>query len=206
MSGRAPSPISPEGLREAVIERALALRTNAVVLVDGADATRPGELAAAVTNALRSAGRPAEHVETRYFWRDASVRLEYGREDVDSYLDWLDVAALEREVIRPLRSGRPVLTSLRDPVTNRATRAEPVELADGTVIISGEFLLRHDLEADLIVHLSASAAALARRTPAEASWTLPALARYEIESTPTLRSDVVVRCDDPKHPAALGLR
>jgi len=51
------------------------------------------------------------------------------------------------------------------------------------------------------VHLSLSAAALARRTPAADAWTLPAFARYEDEVRPGVVADVVVKVDDPRHPA-----
>ena len=204
MTDRAPSPISPEGLASGLAERVRALPKPAVVLLDGAQATEPTQLAEAVTQTLRAAGQDALHIDSHTFWRDASIRLEYGRHDTDAYLDWLDAQALQREVIAALRAGRAVLPTLRDPDTNRSSRAQPV--AAELVIISGELLLRHDLDPDLVIHLAASGAALARRTPAELAWTLPAIARYERECAPSARSDVVVRCDDPRHPAVLGLR
>jgi hypothetical protein len=206
MSGRAPSPISPGDLAAGLADRVLRLNVPALILVDGAPATQPEVLAGTVAELVRNAGRQALHVEARYFWRDASVRLEYGREDLDAFLAWLDGAALDRELVRPLREGRPVLPSLRDPATNRATRVDPVYLGEGVVLVSGALLLRHDLDPDLVVHLAASPAALARRTPDDQQWTIAAFARYDHEATPVLRSDVVVRCDDPKHPAVLGLR
>ena len=202
----APRPISPEALAEAVSDRARALRAPAVIAVDGAGATRPGTLAAAATERLRSAGVPVVHLESRWFWRDASVRLEYGHQDVDAYLDWLDASALRREVLDPMHEHGAYLPSLRDPATNRATRALPELLGPrGVVIVSGPMLLRHGLPFDRTVHLWASPAALARRTPEAEAWTLPAFARYDRESLPASHADVVVRCDDPRHPAALGL-
>jgi hypothetical protein len=205
MTVRAPSPISPSALVDGLAARVLALKTPSVVLVDGSPATEPAAIATALTESVRTAGRPALHVDSTLFWRDASIRLEFGREDVDSYLDWVDAAALRREVVDQLRNGGPVLPSLRDRVTNRATRAEPVAIGDGVVLISGAFLLRHDLDADLVVHLSASAGALARRLPEDQAWTIPAFARYDRESHPATRSDVLVRCEDPKRPAVVGL-
>ncbi|MGW2547729.1 uridine kinase, partial [Kitasatospora sp. NPDC001574] len=44
-------------------------------------------------------------------------------------------------------------------------------------------------------------AALARRTPPEERWTLPAFARYEAETVPAEAADLTVRVDDPRHPA-----
>ncbi|HEX8346664.1 MAG TPA: uridine kinase, partial [Actinoplanes sp.] len=54
---------------------------------------------------------------------------------------------------------------------------------------------------DVTVHLELSAAALARRTPPELHWTLPAFARYGDEVDPAAFADVVVRLDDPRRPA-----
>lgn len=48
-----------------------------------------------------------------------------------------------------------------------------------------------------------AAAALARRTPGEQRWTLPAYARYEQEVAPQAVADVVVRVDDPRRPAVI---
>lgn len=199
-----PSPISPEALQAGLVERVLALGTPALVLVDGAPPAGPGALAQSLADALRAHGRATLHVDSHQYWRDASVRLEYGREDVDSYLDWVDGPALHREVVAPLRDGQPVLPSLRDPVSNRSTRAAPVP-AD-LVIISGELLLQHDLDPDLIIHLALSPAGLARRMRPEQEWTLPAFERYDAVHRPISRGDVVVRCDDARHPAVIGLR
>jgi hypothetical protein len=69
------------------------------------------------------------------------------------------------------------------------------------VLVDGCLLLGRGLPFDLTVHLRLSAAALARRTPAEQRWTLPAYARYEAEVDPDRVADVVVRLDDPRHPA-----
>jgi hypothetical protein len=56
------------------------------------------------------------------------------------------------------------------------------------------------------VHLALSGAALRRRTPADLSWTLPAFARYDAEVAPAAIADVVVRIDDPHHPALVEQR
>ena len=201
-----PRPISPDALAHELADRARSLDTPAVVAIDGAPATQPDALAERIVDVLRSAGTPAGHVRDRDFWRDASLRYEYGREDVDAYLEWLDAPALSREVIGALRTRGEYLPSLRDPDTNRATRAAPVQLgARGVLILSGALLLRHGLSYDLSVHLTASPAALERRTPADQLWTLPAFARYESGMRPASHASVVVRCDDPRHPAVLGL-
>jgi len=81
-------------------------------------------LASSLLQPLQVLGRPAIHVRADSFWRDASLRLEHGRNDVESLVsDWLDVAAMRRELLDPLGPGGDgrYLPSLRDPVSNRAT-------------------------------------------------------------------------------------
>lgn len=170
------------------------------VAIDGASASEPTVLARDLIAPLRERGRPVTVITAETFWRDASLRLEYGREDADSYLQWLDAAALRREVLDPLGPGGSgmFLPSLRDPLTNRATRVPAVAAEPGAVVIvAGPLLLGHGLPFDLTVHVALSAAALARRTDSTSSWTLDALARYEAGARPAEVADVVVRADDP---------
>jgi hypothetical protein len=63
--------------------------------------------------------------------------------------------------------------------------------------------LGRGLEFDLIVHLWLSPSALRRRTTGARRWTLPACERYESEVSPSGLADVVVRVDDPEHPAVV---
>ncbi|MFF7454204.1 uridine kinase [Kitasatospora sp. NPDC008115] len=202
-------PISPDRLVELLADRITTLPGAGErwlrVAVDGAAAARPGVLADALVEPLRLHGLPALRVPAAGFLRPASVRLEYGRHDADAFHDlWLDDGALLREVLDPLEpggSGR-VLPSLRDPVTDRATRAPYAELAPGGVLLlDGALLLGRWLPLELTVHLALSPAALARRTPPEERWTLPAFARYEAETGPAEAADLTVRFDDPRHPA-----
>lgn len=174
--------------------------------VDGAPAAAPGALAIDLLEPLRLRGRPGAHVDAATFWRDASLRLEYGHEDLDSYAEWLDAAALRREVLDPVAESGDFLPSLRDPRTNRSTRTRPRRLPpNGVLVVSGGLLLGRGLPFDLTVHLSMSAAALQRRTDAAEQWTLPAYARYEATVQPQRVADVVVRWDDPRRPAIGGL-
>ncbi|HSY15053.1 MAG TPA: hypothetical protein VK816_03630 [Jatrophihabitantaceae bacterium] len=201
-------PVAPDRL---ATELASGIDGNAVggaavrVALDGPLCADPHGLAAAMTGPLRVLGRPAVQVRAEYFWRDAALRLEYGRTDIHSLLhDWLDTAALERELLDPLGpggSGR-YLPSLRDPTTNRATR-EPKRLADpGTVlIVSGELLLGYGLPFDWTIHLRLSPAARTRRTTAERAWTLPAFDEQDATVRPAETADVVVKLDDARHPA-----
>jgi hypothetical protein len=200
-------PISPELLVEHVADAIAALPKDRPVAasLDGAPPTGTGELAQSLVGALRLRGRAAVHVAARDYLRPASLRLELGREDPDLfYTEWLDLAALEREVLGPIGpggSGR-VLPRLWDAEADRAYRAQYVEVPPGgVVLLEGSFLLGAGLASDLTVHLSMSAAALARRTAPEDEWTLPAYERYEQEQDPVGTADIAVRCDDPRHPA-----
>jgi hypothetical protein len=67
--------------------------------------------------------------------------------------------------------------------------------------VDGVFLLGRSLPFDLAVHVHLSDAALRRRTPPDLAWTLPAHARYGAEVDPSSAADVVIRRDDPRHPA-----
>lgn len=136
------------------------------------------------------------------FWRDASVRLELGREDVDAFVSWLDADALRREVLVPVAERGEYLPSLRDPVTNRSTR-EPVQVAEPSTVLllSGELLLGLGLPFDRVVHLAMSPAARARHTDAALTWTLPAFDSYDASVAPARIADVVIKLDDPKRPA-----
>ncbi|MFE2287266.1 uridine kinase [Streptomyces sp. NPDC059443] len=177
--------------------------------IDGAPAARTEVLAGELAEALRLRGRPVLVVAAGGFLRPASLRFEFGREDVDSYLGgWYDTAALWREVFGPTDPGGTgrVLPDLWDPATDRATRSPYAELPPGGVlIVHGPLLLGHWFPFDLSVHISLSPAALARRTEESARWTLPAFARYEAETGPAALADALVRADDPRHPAWTGL-
>ncbi|HST47832.1 uridine kinase [Jatrophihabitans sp.] len=162
-------------------------------------------LLAALSAGLPAAGHPAAVVQARDFYRDASLRFEHGRTDVESfYAVWLDSAALQREVLRPLAApeGARYLPALRDPATNRSARAEPVPLPpSGVLLVCGELLLGAGLDFDLAIHLAVSRAARKRQVPEQLRWTLPAFDRYDIDADPVGLADVVVRYDDPAHPA-----
>ncbi|MFI8928516.1 uridine kinase [Streptomyces sp. NPDC053474] len=178
------------------------------VAFDGAPAARPGDLAQRVADALRVRGRPALVVAAQGFLRPASLRFEYGHEDVEAYYSgWFDTGALWREVFGPLDPGGTgrILPDLWDPATDRATRSPYVQLPPGgLLLLHGPLLLGHWFPFDLTVHMRLSPGALHRRTAPEEQWTLPAFERYEAERDPTAAADVTVRADDPRHPAWNG--
>jgi hypothetical protein len=207
-------PVSParllDELTELILARLILARGAGAarwlrVAVDGAPPARPQDLAGGLADALRFHGRPAYAISAGDFLRPASLRLEYGRTDPDVfYDDWLDTRALSREVLAPLDpagSGR-VLPALWDAAADRATRSPYLTVPPGgVVLVSGALLLGRGLAFDLTVHLAMTAPALARRTDPAWRWTLPAYARYEEQVDPARYADVVVRVDDPRHPA-----
>lgn len=194
--------MSPSALVDHVVALVLAGDGRRRVLVDGAAPLNPGELADALVDPLRSAGRAVVRVHAEDFLRPASVRWEHGREDPDAYLeDRLDAGALAREVLDPFAAEGRYLPTLWDAVRDRATRAPYAHAPERAVlVVDGELLLGRRLDADLTVHLTARPATLARRL-GDAAWQLPAFARYEEEVAPQDAADVVVRVDDPRHPA-----
>jgi hypothetical protein len=198
-------PIAFDVLVEELADRIAKEPGRVRVAVDGAPAAGPDTLADALVDPLRVRGRPAVRIATADFLRPASVRLEFGRTNPDTfYAGWIDEAALRREVLDPAGpggSGR-IITRLWDARRDRATREPYSEPApDAVLLVSGPLLLGAGLPFDLTVHLEMSAAALERRTEPELRWTLPAYARYGDEVGPAAFADVVVRVDDPRHPA-----
>jgi len=206
-------PITWERLGDLLADRLLDLKPRdgspwSRIAFDGAPAAHPGDLARRVSEALRIRGRSSLVVGAEGFLRPASLRLEQGRRDPDSYYDgWLDTGALWREVFDPLEPGGDgrVLPDLWDPVADRATRSSYVQLPHGgLVLLHGPLLLRHWFPFDLSVHVLLSPGALRRRTPESGHWTLPAFERYEAEADPGTAADVLIRADDPRHPAWSG--
>jgi hypothetical protein len=194
-------PVTPDGVVAAVVSLVAERAGRIRLVIDGAPAADPGELADRIVMAL--AHRPALHVRSDRFWRPASLRLEHGRQNPDAWLDeWLDVTALRREALDGFPATGRALPELRDPVTDRSLKAGVVELpGDGVLVVSGSVLLGRGLPFDIAVHVHLSAKALTRLTPAAQQWTLPALARYRSERVPEGLADLVVRADDPRHPA-----
>jgi hypothetical protein len=200
-------PITPDLLVTELAERLAEVRPGERlrVAVDGAPAADPDGLADALVAPLRVLGRPVLRIRATDFLRPASLRFEAGRRNPDSfYVGWLDEAGLRREVLDPVGpdgTGR-VLPSLWNAETDRASRVDYVSVpSTGVVVVSGALLLGGGLPFDFAVHMQMSPAALARRTADSQAWTLPAFARYAEEVSPAAFADVVVRIDDPRHPA-----
>jgi hypothetical protein len=175
------------------------------VAIDGPTCAHPDALAETLLAPLRARGRPSACIHTETFWRDASVRLEFGRRDPSAFArNWLDTDALTREVLAPLGASAVAhyLPSLRDPLTNRMTREPPTEIGPrGIVLVAGGLLLGRGLAFDHTIHLSVSPSARRRRTEPDWQWTLGAFDDYDAVVDPVAIADVVVRYDDPARPA-----
>ena len=207
----APRPVAPDRLADTLadlVEAAAAPQPGILrVAVDGHPIAGPAELADAMVDPLRLRGRPVLRVGSRWFLRPASLRYERGRTDPDAYYDdRLDMAALRRELLDPAGpggSGR-YLPTLWDPDADRATRAGYRTAPPGAVLLlDGTLLLGRGLPLDLTIHMRLSGGALSRRVRGDERWALPAYERYEREVDPDRTADVVVRMDDPRHPALL---
>jgi hypothetical protein len=172
------------------------------VLVDGVSS---GDLADALADGLALAGRPPIRISAGDFLRPAGERFEWGREDARSFRErWLDERALRREVLDAAVTGT-VLPSLWDAARDRSTRRPPLPVPPGgVVIVDGILLLGRGFPAELTVHLAMSPAALLRQGVPD--WQLPAFASYDDEIRPGDICDVLVRAEDPRHPAVLFRR
>lgn len=202
-------PISWERLAGELAERVLSRPGTGWVRIAVDGVLDTAALADAMVDPLRVNGRRPLRVSTKDFLRPASLRFERGRRDPDArYRDWLDEKALRREVLDPLAPGGSgeVLPALWDTERDRATRLDRVALPPGGVLIAdGELLLGRGLPFDLTVHLAISATALRRRLPEDQHWALPAFERYERDVRPGEVADLLVRADDPRHPAVAAV-
>ncbi len=196
------TPVTPDLLVDEVTALVTARAGRVRLVIDGPPPTRPVELAQRVATQLRTRGRATVPVSAADYLRPASVRLEFGREDPDEFLDWLDAAGLRREVLDPAVTTGRVLPRLWDVATDRAFRDDYTQLPDdGVVIVAGALLLGRGLPADVAVHLRMAPAALARTLPEPDRWTLPAYARHDVEHDPSGLADLLVLADHPDRPA-----
>lgn len=193
--------LTPDALLDLITERAMARPGYAVIAVDGADAADPLAVARGVADRLRARGRAAETVSLHDFVRPASVRLEYDRDSEFTYrTGWFDYAAVNREVLEPLRDSGRFLPALWNERADRSARARVRQaLPDTIVLLAGPMLLGRGLDFDLTVALRMSQGALRRRTDPAALFTVEGLLEYE-RAHPT-DPDLLVAWDHPDRPA-----
>jgi hypothetical protein len=173
--------------------------------IDGAVEIGAAELADSIATSLQTLGRPVIRTSTSWWWRPASLRLEFGRTDIDTLLDgWVDGPSIRRELLDPLGPGGSgcYLRRLRDPDTDRSIREARVTAPQQAVLLlDGPFLRTARLPLDAVVHLQVSAATLARAMPADRQWWVEAFDRYRVDERPAEGAAVVVAYDHPAAPA-----
>ena len=153
-------------------------------------------------------GLPVIRASTRWWWRPAALRLEFGRKDVDSLLrGWVDADALRRELVGPIMGdGQAYISRLRDPDVDRSVRQQPrMTPEDGVLLLDGPFLLAAELPLDALVHFRIGRPALSRALPPDRQWWLPAFDTYEAEYRPAKIAEVTLAYDHPATPAVTGL-
>ncbi|MEV5651199.1 hypothetical protein AB0L57_23370 [Nocardia sp. NPDC052254] len=193
-------PISAHGLITAIADAVRAEPGPVVVAVDGADAAEPRIPAERLAELIRTRGRPAAVVWSHDFVRPASVRLEFGRDEMSYRTGWFDYAALDREVLQAVRRRGRWLPALWDEAEDRSARAAMRTAAAGTVlVVAGPMLLGRKLDFDVTVRLRMSEAALRRRTDPGDLWTVPALLHHDAEHDEPAAFEV--RWDHPDRPA-----
>ncbi|MBU3065036.1 hypothetical protein KO481_26335 [Nocardia sp. NEAU-G5] len=192
------TPIAANALVAAVVDRATALPGRSVVAIEGADAAEPLPFAAGVADRIRAQGRQCGVVSLHDYVRPASLRLEYGRDEMSYRTAWFDYSGLNREVLQALREHGRWLPALWNEDTDRSARATPISATDDTVVlIAGPMLLGRGLSFDLTVELRLSEGAL-RRTDAE-DFTVEALLRHRRNHPES--PDILVAWDHRDRPA-----
>ena len=178
-----------------------------VIGFDGPAEIGTADLADRVAERIRGTGGVVVRASSDWWWRPAALRLELGREDVDMLLTgWVDADALRRELLEPVTAGRPHITRLRDPGTDRSVRQPTAEVPPGTVVLlDGPFLLATGIPLDGLVVAQVGRGTLRRALPDDRQWWLEADDRYRAEYLPADEADVVLSYDHPSSPAASGL-
>ncbi|WP_280382831.1 hypothetical protein [Nocardia wallacei] len=193
-------PITAEGLVDLVAERAVRMPGRAVVAVDGADAADPVAFARSVAERLRAQGRSSDVVGLHDYIRPASLRLEFGRDEMTYRTAWFDYAGLEREVLQALRERGRWLPALWDERTDRSARAATISAAPDTVLfVAGPMLLGRDLGFDLSIELRMSEGALRRASTPTEAFIIDALLSHRTDHPAT--PDILVAWDHPTRPA-----
>lgn len=194
------TPTTPDGLVELCLSHVAARDGRVVVVIDGAAAARPDDLADRLAARLRVVGRAAAVVRMADYLRAASLRFEYGHTDPESFRStWFDYPALDREVVSALRVAGRWLPRLWDAEQDRSFRDRRQDAAsDQVLILAGPMLVGRDLDVDLAIRLRMSGATLRRISSPDAQWTVEPILRYAEASGD---ADIEVRYDHPDRPA-----
>lgn len=194
------TPTTPGALADLLTDRLRTLDGHRVVGVDGADAAGPLDFARRAAGRVHADGRPAEVVSIHDFVRPASLRMEFGRDEISYRTGWFDYAALQREVLDPIHRDGTWLPALWDESTDRSARVRTRTALPGTVLfVAGPMLLGRGLPFDLTVRLDLTPATLTRGTPGEEAWTIPALLAHDRSHTES--PAYFIRWDHPTRPA-----
>ncbi len=201
------APVSPSRLVDELADRIFSHSPGRVrVGLDGFAETGVADIADQVAQVLTVRGRQVVRASTRWWWRAAALRLEFGRQDPDSLLTgWVDAAALNRELLEPLADGAAgrFLDRLRDPDTDRSVRRPYLSASESAIVLlDGPFLGAADLRLDLRIAFEVSIGTLRRGLPEERSWWAPVYERYRRDEHQRRRQlDIIVAFDHPTRPA-----
>lgn len=162
---------------------------------------------------------PVVRVEADHFEHPRAVRYRRGPLSPEGYFeDTYDLDALEDRLLRPLRSGEPIVRRTLDWVTDAPFNDEPERVEPGSVVlVDGCFLLRARLRPlfDTTVFLDVAEEERLRRAvsrrPAHLGSEeavlercrrryLPGFALYLAREDPVAHADVVVDNDDVTAP------
>ncbi|MQY21866.1 nucleoside/nucleotide kinase family protein [Nocardia macrotermitis] len=192
------SPVTVDALFSLVLDRALVLPGYAIVAVDGADPADPLGFAETVADRIRTRGRACATVSLHDYVRPASLRLEFGRDEMSYRTAWFDYAGLNREVLQALRERGQWLPALWNESTDRSARATTVSAKPETIVlVAGPMLLGRGLGFDLSVELRLSEGAL-RRAEVE-PFVVAALLRHRRDADQD--PDILVAWDHRDRPA-----
>jgi hypothetical protein len=158
----------------------------------------PLPFAELVAERIRARGRQCGVVSLHDYVRPASLRLEYGRDEMSYRTTWFDYRGLNREVLQALREHDRWLPALWDEASDRSARATSISAApDAIVLVAGPMLQGRGLPFDLTVELRLSEGAL-RRTAAD-DFTVEALLRHRRDHPDD--PDLLVAWDHRDRPA-----
>jgi len=198
-----------------VTTRVVALRTPALVGVDGPDGAGKTTFADALAATVTDAGREVVRASVDDFHHPRAHRHADGRTPETVWMRHFDNEALLRELLDPWRAGAGAEYRRRwhDLATDRPVR-EPQETVpqDAILIVDGLFLQRDELRGawDLAVYLDVPddlgiARVIARDGPLDDPERYVGAQRiYREQCVPRDRAALVIDNTDPQRPVIVG--